>query len=109
MLHASKYGYDLRAEVLGDKGAVRIDNLRNDSTELWSSQGAMKQPCPWFVERFAQAYRNEIEKFCDYVSMGGESPVSAEEGRTSLQVALAARESAKKKRAITISPEPKTA
>ena len=105
----SKYGYDLRTEVLGDQGAVRIDNLRNDSMELWNGQGAMKQPCQWFIERFAQAYRSEIERFCDYLSKGGNSPVSAEEGRTSLQVALVARESAKKKRTITIHHELKTA
>ena len=98
----SKYGYDLRTEVLGDQGAVRIGNLRNDSVELWKGQGATKQPCPWFIERFAEAYRREIEGFCDYISKGGNSPVSAEEGRAALQVALAARESAGKKRAITI-------
>ena len=77
----SKYGYDLRTEVLGDQGAVRIGNLRNDSVELWKGQGATKQPCPWFIERFAEAYRREIEGFCDYISKGGNSPVSAEEGR----------------------------
>jgi len=104
----SKYGYDLRTEVLGDQGSVRIDNLRNDSVELWKGQGATKQPCPWFIERFAQAYRSEIERFCDYISKGGNSPVSAEEGRASLQVALAARESARKKREITIHHELKT-
>jgi len=105
----SNYGYDLRTEVLGDQGAVRIDNLRNDSLELLEAHGAMTQPCPWFIERFAQAYRSEIERFCDYVSQGGNSPVSAEEGRASLQVALAARESARRKRAITIRDERKTA
>jgi len=88
---------------------VHVGNLRNDSVELWKGQGAMKQPCPWFIERFAQAYISEIDRFCDYISKGGSSPVSAEEGRTSLQVALAARESARKKRAITIRHEWKTA
>lgn len=105
----SKYGYDLRTEVLGDQGALQIGNLRNDSVEVWKRQGAMKQPCPWFIERFAEAYRSEIERFCEYVSKGGNSPVSAEEGRTALQVALAARESAKKKRTVTIHHDRKAA
>jgi len=105
----STYGYDLRTEVLGDQGSVRIDNLRNDSVELWKEEGELKQPCPWFIERFAQAYRSEIDGFCDYVMKGGNSPVSAEEGRMALEVALAARESAKKKRAITIRDRRKTA
>jgi len=97
----SKYGYDLRTEVLGDRGSVRIDNLRNESVELLERQGATRQPCPWFIERFAQAYKSEIERFFEYVSRGGKSPVSAEEGRTVLRVALAARESVANKRAIT--------
>jgi len=105
----STYGYDLRTEVLGDQGSVRIDNLRNDSVELWKEEGELKQPCPWFIERFAQAYRSEIDGFCDYVMKGGNSPVSGEEGRMALEVALAARESAKKKRAITIRDRRKTA
>lgn len=104
----SRYGYDLRTEVLGDQGAVHVDNLRKESMELWRQQGATKQPCPWFIERFAEAYRSEIQGFCDYVSKGGKSPVSVEEGRAALQVALAARESAEKKRAITIHHEMKT-
>lgn len=105
----SKYGYDLRTEVLGDQGEVRVDNVRNDSVELWKGQGGLKQPCPWFLERFAQAYRSEIEGFCDYLVKGGDSPVSAEDGRMALQVALAARESAKKKRVMIIRDQRKTA
>jgi len=105
----SKYGYDLRTEVLGDQGEVRVDNVRNDSVELWKGQGGLKQPCPWFLERFAQAYRSEIEEFCDYLVKGGDSPVSAEDGRMALQVALAARESAKKKRVMIIRDQRKTA
>jgi scyllo-inositol 2-dehydrogenase (NAD+) len=98
----SKYGYDLRTEVLGSKAAIRIDNWKNDSTRIWTGHGVIDEPYPWFMERFAEAYRRELDAFYDYISKGGKSPVSAEEGRTVLQVALAARESAKKGKAVTI-------
>ena len=98
----SKYGYDLRTEVLGSKGAVRVDNWKNDSTRLWTRQGAIDEPYPWFMGRFAEAYRRELDAFYDHVSKGGKSPVSAEEGRAALRVALAARESAKEGKAVTI-------
>lgn len=98
----SKYGYDLRTEVLGSNGAVRIDNWKNDSTQLWTIHGAIDEPYPWVISRFAEAYRRELEAFYDYVSKGGESPVPAQEGRTVLQVALTARESAKKGKAVMI-------
>ena len=97
----SRYGYDLRTEILGDQGAVRIDNWKNDSMELWTKHGATTDPCPWFIERFAQAYKSEIEGFCDYISKGGRSPVPAEDGRVSPSC-LSRRESAERRRTITI-------
>ena len=98
----SKYGYDLRTEILGSSGAVRIDNWKNDSTRLWTRDGAIDEPYPWFMGRFAEAYKRELEAFYLYIWRGGKSPVSAEEGRAALQVALAARESAKREKAVTL-------
>jgi scyllo-inositol 2-dehydrogenase (NAD+) len=98
----SKYGYDMRTEVLCTKGAVGIGNLKNDSTELWTSRGGMKGQYPWFLERFKESYRNESSGFCNYILRGGESPVSVDEGRAALQVALAARTAAKTNRIITV-------
>ncbi len=98
----SKYGYDLRTEVLGSRGAVSIGNLKNDSTELWTSQGNMKGRYPWFLERFDDAYRKESEGFCKYILDGGKSPVSVDEGRAALQVAIAARTAAKTNRIVSL-------
>jgi len=98
----SRYGYDLRTEVLGSQGAVRIDNWKNDSTRLWTKLGMIDEPYPWFLGRFAEAYGRQLDAFYVYISKGGRSPVSAEEGRASLQVALAARESAKTQKAVRI-------
>lgn len=100
----SAYGYDLRTEVLGDRGQVRIDNWKDDSAQLWTKQGSLEEPYPWFMGRFAEAYRREIYGFCYYVSKGEKSPVSVEEGREVLRVAIAARESAKTGRIISIEP-----
>jgi len=98
----SMYGYDLRTEVLGSKGIARIENWRDHSTHLWTKRGAIDEPYPWFMIRFAEAYRRELYGFYNYISKGDRSPVSAKEGRNALQVALAARESAAKERKITI-------
>ncbi len=98
----SRYGYDLRTEVLGSKGAVSVDNWKNHSTRTWTRQGSIDEPNPWFMIRFAEAYRRELDGFYNYISKGGKSPVSVEEALTTLSVALAARESAKKDRKITV-------
>jgi predicted dehydrogenase len=97
----SRYGYDLRTEILGSDGAVRVDNWKNDSAILWTKKGAVDEPYPWFG-RFAEAYKRELEEFYDYLSKGGKSPVPAEDGRAALQVAIAARESAKKGKPVKI-------
>jgi len=99
----STYGYDLRTEILGSHGALRIENWKNDSTELWSRhKPGVRGPYPWFLERFAEAYRSEIRSFSDYVMKGEKSPVSADEGRAALEVAIASRESAKKRMAVLV-------
>lgn len=98
----STYGYDLRTEVMGSRGQVRIDNWKEDSARLWTKSGSVDEPYPWFMNRFAEAYRREIIGFCDYISRSGKSPVSAEEGREVLRVALAARESARTKRRVKV-------
>jgi len=98
----SAYGYDLRTEVLGDQGQVRIDNWKEDSTRLWTKKGTLDDQYPWFMKRFAEAYKREVDGFCDYVAKDEKSPVSVEEGREVLRVALAARESARSKVAIEL-------
>ena len=82
----SAYGYDLRTEVLGDRGQVCVDNWKTDSTRLWTKSGTIDDQYPWFMQRFAEAYTREIRGFCDYVAKGEKSPVSAEEGREALEL-----------------------
>ena len=98
----SKYGYDLRSEVLGSQGAVTIGNWKTDSARLMTKQGTIDEPYPWFWGRFAEAYKLELEAFYDYISHDTRSPISAEEGQVSLQVALAATESARTEEVVTI-------
>ncbi len=99
---SSPYGYDLRTEILGTLGSVRIDNWKDNSTRLWTKRGEINEPYPWFMKRFEEAYRKELDGFYEYVSKGVKSPISAEEGRAALEVALAAKESAKKGETVAI-------
>jgi len=98
----SMYGYDLRTEILGSKGVARIENWKEHSMHLQTKQGVIDEPYPWFMIRFRDAYRKELYEFYRYISKENKSPVSAEDGRNALQVALAARESAQKNRTIPI-------
>jgi scyllo-inositol 2-dehydrogenase (NAD+) len=98
----SKYGYDLRTEVLGTTGSVNIDNWRDDSTRVFTSKGSVSEPGSWFLERFADSYRCELDRFYSYIRKGSASPISAEDGREALRVALASTEAAKKGHPVTL-------
>ncbi|MEN0002388.1 MAG: inositol 2-dehydrogenase, partial [Pseudomonadota bacterium] len=58
------YGYDQRIDVLGSKGALTIDNQRETSLEIATSTGYARAPLlEFFMERYAEAYANEIAAF----------------------------------------------
>ncbi len=66
----AKYGYDIRAEVLGSEGAVRLGEPAPDATDgvaLFSPERFIDDGRPPFIRRFAGAYRAQIEDFVDCV------------------------------------------
>jgi myo-inositol 2-dehydrogenase/D-chiro-inositol 1-dehydrogenase len=98
------YGYDQRVEAFGARGMVQSDNLR--ATTLMRSDesmtGAREPLLNFFMERYRQAYLDELNEFIDVV--GGKTQPSAgfEDGRCALILANAAWESLRSGRAIRI-------
>jgi myo-inositol 2-dehydrogenase/D-chiro-inositol 1-dehydrogenase len=98
------FGYDQRAEVFGSVGMVQNDNLR-PSTIRRSTATATEAREPFlafFLERYADAYRNELDAFLTAVEAGGPMPTSPRDGRQALRLADAAAESARTGRAVTV-------
>jgi len=89
----ARYGYDVRTEVLGSEGALRIGDLRQTALDLMTSGGVCYHTYPWYQERFAVAYRRELDHFIAWVQGQAEAAASGEEGRAALAIALAATES----------------
>ena len=66
------YGYDQRVEVHGSRGTVSAGNpVATTVTRAGESGFATDPLSESFVDRFSDAYRLEIEAFCDLVN-GGE-------------------------------------
>ena len=64
----SGYGYDQRLEAFGSKGALRIENLRDDAVSYWGEDGPHGSPFPYaFPDRYGDAYRAELDHFVDAV------------------------------------------
>jgi myo-inositol 2-dehydrogenase / D-chiro-inositol 1-dehydrogenase len=58
------YGYDQRIEVFGSQGLVRADNVTATSVAKAGATGFTTEPAlPFFLERYASAYRIELEAF----------------------------------------------
>ncbi|HEO72426.1 MAG TPA: inositol 2-dehydrogenase, partial [Candidatus Hydrogenedentes bacterium] len=88
------YGYDQRAEVLGSKGAVSTANNFPNSAVI-SGPDAVRRDLPlnFFIERYTESFIAEMNAFIDAVASGGPVPVTGEDARVPVVMAIAARKS----------------
>ncbi len=88
------YGYDQRIEVFGSLGMASAGNCRETQVETANAAGFARDPVlPFFLERYADAYRIQLDKFVR--SLGGEDldlPGGAD-GLRALELADAAQRS----------------
>ena len=95
------YGYDQRIEAFGEKGMLISRNQQPTSLERHSAEGIRQDPLlRFFIERYAESYRRELDAFVRAVAAGEAPPIGVADGRAALAVADAAVESAKSGRAI---------
>ena len=65
------YGYDQRIEVHGSKGMLSAGNVHETTVSFAGTTGFAADPVQnFFLERYAGAYRAEIEAFIDVVEKG---------------------------------------
>ncbi|MBB3309779.1 myo-inositol 2-dehydrogenase/D-chiro-inositol 1-dehydrogenase [Rhizobium sp. BK196] len=68
------YGYDQRIEVHGAFGMLAAKNIAATSVEFSNANGVSGDPVQhFFLERYAQAYANEIDAFIDAIDTGTRS------------------------------------
>ncbi|TDT74290.1 myo-inositol 2-dehydrogenase [Litoreibacter halocynthiae] len=90
------YGYDQRIEVHGEKGLLRAENQLQHSVELANGEGYRRAPTePFFLERYAAAYRAEMTHFVDTIVSGGVMAPTGVDGLKAQILADAASESAR--------------
>jgi myo-inositol 2-dehydrogenase/D-chiro-inositol 1-dehydrogenase len=98
------FGYDQRVEVFGSAGMVQNDNLRPTTIRRSGADAtdAREPLLAFFLERYADAYRNEMEAFLAALEDGASLPTSPRDGRQALRLADAAAESVRTGRAVAI-------
>jgi len=97
------YGYDQRIEVFGSKGMVQANNIKVDNSKLYNQNGIISSlPMDFFLERYMEAYKIEIQDFVDSVINNRGVSVTGIDGLKSLQIGLAAKKSLLENRPVKI-------
>jgi myo-inositol 2-dehydrogenase / D-chiro-inositol 1-dehydrogenase len=97
------YGYDQRIEVHGSGGLLRAHNQHATTVEKATGEGFASDPVlPFFLERYAAAYRAELDAFIAAVEDGKPISPTGEDGLRALLLADAAEQSAKSGRCVKV-------
>ncbi|WP_024867562.1 inositol 2-dehydrogenase [Pseudoxanthomonas suwonensis] len=89
----SGFGYDQRIEAYASAGMVRADNVVESTVQVWGEAGAAADRFQnFFLDRYAEAYRREMDHFADILD-GAAPSVGYADGFAALALAEAAAES----------------
>jgi inositol 2-dehydrogenase len=102
---AAGYGYECSSEILGHRGTLRIDNHRRVAIETLTPGRACWDYVSDFVERFADAYREEMEHFVRVVRGEAEPQPSGAAAAAATVLARAAERSHREGRTVRLNRE----
>ena len=97
------YGYDIRTEVLGTQGTVKVGYLRETPIVVMTKDGVTHDTVPWFMERFGEAYVAQLQNFIEHLQKQKEPSIKCADGVAALQVAIAATRAFKENRPVAVS------
>ena len=97
-------GYDVRLEVLGTADSITVGtDARSPLRSVEpGAEGPPEAPYRTFVDRFGEAYRNELAEFVAAVRTGAASACPLEDARAALLVAVAADRSLAERRPVAL-------
>ncbi len=89
----TRYGHDLRVEVIGDEGAVQIGRFRQTPVRLLDRRGVHHDMPRTTPERLGEAFVTELQAFVSSLIDDGEPPVTGHDSRAVVAVGIAATKS----------------
>jgi len=99
----ASYGYDQRVEVHGSKGMLEIKNVPESTVVVSTDAGVQAQkPMHFFLERYAAAYKSELECFVEGLASGNHTFPSGNDGEKALLLADAAVASLQSGQAVAL-------
>jgi myo-inositol 2-dehydrogenase/D-chiro-inositol 1-dehydrogenase len=99
------FGYDQRIEVCGARGMLAAGNRRATSVEHATAAGYARDPAlPFFLERYADAYRLELDAFVRRLHGEAADLVSGPDGVRALEIADACDRSLHARATVRLEP-----
>jgi myo-inositol 2-dehydrogenase / D-chiro-inositol 1-dehydrogenase len=90
--------------VFGSRGMLLNDNLRPSTVRRYRlNETEVREPLlSFFLERYAESYRIELDAFLDALAAEGPMPVTPRDGRQALRLADCALESVQTGRPVAV-------
>jgi myo-inositol 2-dehydrogenase / D-chiro-inositol 1-dehydrogenase len=97
------YGYDQRVEVFGSNGMVAVSNKTPDQVTFSDGVGVHSaKPLYFFLERYAEAYLQEMSEFITCLRENKIPSVGGPDGRIAVVIGYAAKKSLEDKRPVKV-------
>ena len=97
------YGYDIRTEVLGTEGGLKVGYYRETPLLVMTRQGIGHDMVPYIMERFGDAYLAQTIDFVERALQDREAAVTGADAQAALEIALAATRSYHEARPVELS------
>jgi len=96
------YGYDIRTEVYGARGKIVVESERATPVWTYGKDGVSGDYYHWFIDRFRDAYRLEVQAFVEAVRAGRTPTPGPVDALEALRVAEAATASLRAGRPVRL-------
>ena len=98
------YGYDQRVEIFGSKGMIKVDNNAPDNHNYYNDSGVHASlPLNFFMDRYIEAYSQEMKEFCSAIINDKQVSVNGNDGLKAVVIGLAAKKSIREGRPVKLS------
>ena len=87
------HGYNVETEIVGTKGTLRIASVpQKNMVEILDQHGVRKECSQDFIERFGEAYLNEMNEFISCINEGRKPEVTVYDGTKCTEIAYKCKE-----------------
>ena len=99
---ATRYGYDVRTEIIGDRGTLFIGSPRGAGCVLATADGLQQEAMDHWLVRYGEAYLTELTDWSRRMLAGEPPLVTGAAGRAALEIAIAAQRSMREGRVVQL-------